>query len=400
MNLIKMVDTADGGGSISHNRLIGTSVCQAHGVLAGHVAAGHAMMCWNSRRRLLLITLLVAAAAGAGTLMARWRSPIYSPERETQHVALHIDPTHLDFGEVWETDQFEWQVPVRNSSSEPIRAVSGASSCACASATPTVVIPPGGTAEMKFRIDLRPRSGGAEPTAVRDTRIKVSIGIDLSVSDTNSEIELRGRVRKALVVATNLVDLGCIPPGGMPITRVIAVRPLMALSDLTATPDDEVVRCRLAPTNTGWDLSLTPIANLPPGNYKTTVRLQPTLASNNQPPAVNLSAQFDLLGDIQPDSSPLVLGTHTVGSNAEGRITLRSLSGRPFVVEKWTVGQTESLEVAVGGAESASCSFTVRHKVRTAGDQHTNVRFEGKDGYGQWFQVVIEVRCYGLQLPE
>lgn len=67
--------------------------------------------------------VLVASgfAVGAATLTARWMNRNAQPvPPKSEQPALIVDPAHLDFGEAWETEKFEW-VEVRIAAETPRR---------------------------------------------------------------------------------------------------------------------------------------------------------------------------------------------------------------------------------------------------------------------------------------
>jgi hypothetical protein len=350
------------------------------------------------RTRTVLTLALVAAcgAAVAGTWAGRLSRGTPAASQPAAPSDLVIDPAGLDFGEAWETDQFEWTVSAHNASSAPIRASIRASSCSCVAPAAATLIPPGGSAPLKFRIDLRTRCASVAPVPAEDVRIKVSVGVD-GGAGRPAEVELRGRVRRALAVGARLIDFGRIDASAPPVTRAVPVRALTNLRELTATPDEAVVEVETHPTGEGrWEIRKHPAPHLPPGKYKTVVRLRPVLATGEPVPPASLPVEFELPGDVQPDSAVIALGARHVGDVIETPVTLSSRSGRPFVVSACVAEPKDGIDVDAGHAEGASHAVTVRLKASAAGDQKARVRFQGKDAAGKAFEAIVEVVYYGL----
>lgn len=74
-----------------------------------------------------LMAVGVAVAARFATL-AVLGSPV---TKSVESPVLSIRPTQLDFGDVWEQEQFIWPVQVENTTDQPqdVQSISG--SCAC-----------------------------------------------------------------------------------------------------------------------------------------------------------------------------------------------------------------------------------------------------------------------------
>ena len=310
---------------------------------------------------------------------------------------LQIDATGLNIGEVWETDNFVWTVPVRNRGSRPIRVASFKSSCSCVAASSPTPIGPDETVDVKLQIDLRNRCAMAPLQAVRDVEFKVYLGSDSVPAGRLTPIELRGLVRSAVAISARSVDLGRLPAATAPKVRDIAVRALLGLRDLKATSESASVRAEVKPTGTGtWVLRVSAVPNLSPGKYRSTVRLQPFLSSGDTVPSVGIPVEFDVLGDVQPDSAVMLLGTHTVGSTVEGRITLYSLSGRPFTVHRWCAEPPGGVEVSPIDSITSASTFMIRQQVGAPGDQLVRIHFGGRDAQGQAFESFVDVYRYGL----
>jgi hypothetical protein len=317
------------------------------------------------------------------------------PPPNSEQPALTVDPHHLDFGEVWETDQFEWTAPVRNHTDAPLRVSSYGSSCACVSATSTSVIPPDKTAPLTFRIDLRQQCVGVEPKAVREAKIRVSLGRDSSPTEKPVLVELSGRVKAALVVPARSVDFGRFPATATAKPRVIPVRSLVGLRELAVDVDGASVAADLKPLAADrWELHLRP-ATTAVGRHVAKVKLTPTTSAGEAVPPVTIPAAFDVLHDIQPDTSFVPLGVGRVGETLSGTLTISSLSGRSFALPTCEGGAVPLLSTNLG-APQANYTFKIDRTVTAVGNHVTPVVVRGRGADGQPFELSVAVQWYGV----
>jgi len=118
-----------------------------------------------THRKIAKVAFLSAAvAAVGGTLAARWTSP----ERTSQATVpiLHVPAAKLTFGELWETNRFDWTIPIENLSSSTVTISRVQSSCNCLIVAPDrFSIEPGQYHEVRLAIDLRAKLSA--PAAAR-----------------------------------------------------------------------------------------------------------------------------------------------------------------------------------------------------------------------------------------
>ncbi|MBX9583962.1 MAG: hypothetical protein K2X87_26990 [Gemmataceae bacterium] len=345
------------------------------------------------RVRAAVIGTLLVALVAAGALFGFQRRSARTPAVAAEPDRVVAEPRSLDLGEVWESDKFEWPVTVRNLGAEPVRVSSLTAACSCVgSASSTVEVPPGEARPLPFVLDLRETCASAEPAAVRDVKLPLGVSVDPADAQPRSRWVVRGRVRSAVHVSARAIDLGRYPAGSAPRSRVVRIRELVPLSDLTADTDSPALAVRLKPAGSAaLDLVVEPHANLPPGRYQAEVLIRPTTAAGTAPPPTRLPVEFEVLDDVQPDAPAVLLGPRPVGEVAEGTVTLRSFAGHALRDVTWTTDGPE-VEVRPGDGDG---TFVVRSKVARPGDQAGRVRFAGTAG-GRPFVVSVEVRYYGL----
>ena len=150
----------------------------------------------------------VALAAAAGTLTARWmsRHAQPAPAPKSEEPALTVDPRYLDFGEVWETDKFEWPIIVENRGTETQVVTKVNGSCTCLSITPSeFTLAPGQKLKVQAVLKLRGRSSPSETQTHED--FAVTVWADVSGKSKPVAWQLRGRLKRAISTPDQM-DLG------------------------------------------------------------------------------------------------------------------------------------------------------------------------------------------------
>jgi hypothetical protein len=349
-----------------------------------------------TRRRLILLAFLAAGlAAVAGNLTGRWRSS-GQPAADQPASSLYIDSRDLDIGEVWEQDRLVRRIRVYNRGSEPARVTTLAGSCACVGpGSVSETIPPGESREIPVELDLEATCSAAGPSYIRQVKLPLPLSVEPAVAGRPWQI--RGRVRSALAVPVRLIDFGRMPPHSPPRSRVIPVRALTGLSDLSVSVDQPYVSAGLKPSGPGtWELTVRTIPALPPMRSSASVELHAVTTHGEPVPPVRVSVEFEVLGDIQPDTPDVLLGTCQVGGSAEGRFILASFSGRPFQVTGWKCEPGGHFDLAQETATGVEYSFVVRHRVTAPGDTGGTIIVTGRDAAGSPFEITLRVYCFGV----
>src|SRR5262249_44871621 len=124
--------------------------------------------------------------------------------------SLSIPADKLDFGEVVESDQFSWVLPVTNETNHPVEIISFASSCGCVSLTPqNVVLSVGETCDIKVLLNLTsvPPGTRASNTARDEFNVKIAPVLKTSSPLAARSVAwlLHGRVKKAFEVTPNTI---------------------------------------------------------------------------------------------------------------------------------------------------------------------------------------------------
>jgi hypothetical protein len=173
---------------------------------------------------------------------------------------VYAIPESLDFGEVWESEAFPWQVELENRASERVVIDELKGSCSCISTnTSEISLNPGEHRQVDFIINLadnRPY----DTNSSRDVRIQLSGRV--SASDGSSLIHtwyLRGRVKRYLISDPTALAFGEIVVDGSGEQKRVGITSRIPLRSL-----------RIAAAPPGWQVTATRV-ELPPGDFALTV---------------------------------------------------------------------------------------------------------------------------------
>ena len=349
-------------------------------------------------RRPVLILVAAATVVAIGAIAARRLANRPAAGTARTPPLLVLDEQQVDFGQVWETDEFEWHVPVRNASCEPTRVRAASGSCGCvASGQPEATVPSGTSARVPIRIDLRNTCGLAADQHVREFKTDVFLVANPGPGQEAYPVTLRGRVKAAVRLPVLAVDLGRVWVDAPPTERVIPVRFLTSLRDVTLTVQGTGLTASfgLAADAGGGEMTVRRSPGLVAGRYSGQLVLQPS-APAELIPAVRVPYSVEMLGDVQPDAPVVLLGPAPAGAVLGGTSTLSSFSGRPFRLSAWTAADPDGLEVVLPGAAGRALELTVRQRVTGPGDRANRLTLSGAGPDGEKFEVDVEVRYYGL----
>ena len=253
---------------------------------------------------------------------------------------LEVDPEHLDFGEVWVQDKFQWTLPITNTSSEPVEVLEFRTTCACTSIEPkSVVIPAGETVAIQLTVDLTTviKSGvTAEDVEPFSMRVVPLLRNGLA---QYSGWELKGRIMSPIVgglpllVFDDEVIAGAVPASA---TITIRCRQFVEGIDCERSSNGNIASVRIERVDelkAVYALSVTLSPNTPPGTLTERLMLNFTTANGQHMPSVPLSIRARVVSDIQLSPPEIALGRMAVSALAEETVTVSSRSGRPFVIE-------------------------------------------------------------------
>ena len=336
--------------------------------------------------RITLLACVLAVAAGVVSGRALWpRTERVAPATATTP-SLHVPNARLNFGEVWESDHFEWILPVHNRGTTSVAVTGIAGSCQCTTVEPQqFTLAAGQTINVRVAIDLRDKAkskpeAGSRPFSVVLTPL---IKIEPGEKRTPTEWTIAGRVRP-VIHSPKEVYLGShsdLRPNLFPSSIVVeSFVPLQALNATIDHPSVEfaVIKDSAVPNRYRIDLRAKPEAAFALGEFASVLTLQPIASDSGVLPTNRILLTGRILADVQADPPEILLPTRPVGDVVHDVVTLRSLTGSPFQIEGFRAtgmgiaiepsGEGNTFRVKLDlqsiGAHRGSVAFDVRTKDR------------------------------------
>jgi hypothetical protein len=286
------------------------------------------------RRLLPIAAALSLLTVAVGAWLARSdRGRLPSPDTNPSVV---IRPHQLDFGGVWEQDQFVWPVEVENVTDRPQAVVSVSGSCACQTFEPRAfTLPPHGKQRVAVSLNLRQTES---PNSAGETPFRVAIWAQVAGERKQLDWVLSGRVRQAVRVPQRL-DLGRVSdlaPAKAAFTfGVPAYVPLGGLTVKSMGPAVEVESKHLyVGDRVHFNVTVTPNRGLPAGAHESNLVLTPHDPDGKPLPPKTVVARLTLGPDVQATPDLIYTGHREPGDTHAETITLHSVSGRTMTVTK------------------------------------------------------------------
>jgi hypothetical protein len=138
-----------------------------------------------------------------------------------------------------------------------------------------------------------------------------------------------------------------------------------------------------------YELTVTPAADLPVGRHEGSILVTATRPDGTLLPDQQVPVTLEVAPDVEAIPATVEFGCRDVGTEAAETVTLRSLSGRPFTVER-VAAEGDGLTV-----DSSDRGHTIRRRV-TGGPWEGRVRFTVRLSGGQVSQVIVPVRTHGF----
>ncbi len=298
---------------------------------------------------------------------------------------LSVPEDRLDFGTVWATNDFVWNLPITNQGSEPLEITDFLQSCTCTSVRPTqLAIPPGATETVKVHVDL-----------VTKYRDQTAFQITAKTRDPRGEVKaqqpwtISGRVNRLLTLDRPLQFQ----------TRSVLEQPLKPVECTAtfATPIDSLevesddrrfaVNAERIDGSDRFRIRLSSTRKLECGTLDQIVTLTPKKGGHDLP-ASKIRCTGAIERDIEPIPPPLLGGPRKVGETWNERLACLSRTGRSARILSI---RSDSPNI-VGEAEGTSA--TIRVSIREPGQQTAKVfvRVEGEDGT---YELPVDVYWLG-----
>jgi hypothetical protein len=358
----------------------------------------------------LLRTWIWVSVVIAGCLLAYGLGRERSEPVQTIH-GLFVDPSYLDFGEVWEQHNIIWTLPIHNRSDADVAISSFAPSPLIMDVSPSnMVIPAGATSEARVTLDLTGRptratdgprigegSGRRRDSYTFEPLVTFEVPVGPQVMGCSSnEVgwRLKGRVRRILSLTPSFVEFDITATPGRPFqSKLVTVTQHLPLATLTCRCDSALALAQFDAR--GRVLHIRPARTLPGGSFAFDVKLQATTTGGEKLPIMRLPVSGRLLRDVHPSPEALNFGAAFIGESLTETIVLRARSGKPFVVEK---AHSPNPDLTIEGltmTPAALARVQITQRIARVGAQKGRINFVVRTIGEDEETVSVELSYYG-----
>ena len=355
---------------------------------------GQPRISWKGEIVFTLVALLVILAISA----FRWVHNRQTSGAAFANGGLTISPEQLNFGEVWETSQFNWPLTIQNPQDRDVEIQDLRTSCTCSQLHPrSLKIPAGQQGVVQLTLDLTAARSKVPDAEWRDFQVTLSPRIEdaWKVGWT-----VGGRVHTAIRLEQPVLDLGRHSEAEQPLPKQKSfVTSYVRLTDLHARPSTSLLSVeakRSAGKPPGFELLVSPAA-FPVGPIEATIALTPQLEDGVKIPPKSIVVVGRIVSDFQASPPEAVFGGRALGEVAEETLTLYSLTKQLFeVVSLKTEGEELAVEKAAFG-DAASPTFILRQRIGRLGHQEGRVVFRLRDSTKRESKLEVPVSYLGIR---
>ena len=345
----------------------------------------------------MLRATICCVVAGAGTWTARTLSEKASPSDTEPPVAfatLTVDPYALDVGVLDEGTSPVFRLPMRNSSSEPIR-VRDITSCYCLTIEPrSFTVPPGGSVDVRLTFAI-PQRTPAEVGLVRRP-FEYAVTALHGNGDKSTSWRLHGSINSRMTLDTMVLSWGDeLIQGQKYPTRQVIVTAHVPVQSLHTAVDARFATAtvrRDATNPNQFTVSVALKTPLPTGSFDKRLGIGIIDLDGKCVPGTGLSLQGTVQPQVRAVPTRVLLGSHMVGDMAEAFVVLQPRLAFDFLVQKI---EADSADLVVTPADVKGSpkgrTFRVAQRIARTGEQIQNVRFTVRKTTGETIVVPVEV---------
>lgn len=324
-----------------------------------------------------------------------------APKVVSVNGGLIVDHASLDFGTVFEQNNFVLPIRVKNPTANAVQVDGVKTSCVCTSVEPKeFAVEPWGEKIIHVSLELTSHAGDSGSALEKPTQFSASLVPQIANAGATKLDEWRivGQVRKALKVENGFVDLGDVSvldernvSAGV---RVMCVEPVASLAASCDPAFGEVHDSTLAGPSGFREIQFTLAKGLPLGPFQTSLQLVPVEGEGKSLPPISVPVVGRMVEDIQFFPAEVALGAVKLGESESETVELRSLSGRVIAVES-ADGVVDGLNVDTERlpGQSGRCRLVMRPS--RLGAISSKVNFTVRSG-DKTVIVPLRVTCIGL----
>jgi len=348
-------------------------------------------------RVLFVLFAALAVAAVSMTAYFTWPPDAAGPVANT----LTVPASALNFGDVGVRNDFQWTIPVHNTSSEEIAVTAFQSSCACTSAEPeALVIPAGQTREVLLTLDLTTRS--SEKAALPIRTFEVSLVPRTTPPVQRSPWIISGRILQPYYLTpTHLVFAGSERVvRGMPApNKYLRVKSHQKLRQLSAECDEAIGSVRCVPGDEGsleFRIDFTPNNTMPYGLFEGKIILTGIAMDGARFPGLSVPVAGRVVTDVECIPSTVEFGIQEVGTTVIETILLQSQSEALFeIVSDDAASDVIAIRRVSKEANAIRHEVEIRVQVNHAGHHQSVLNVRVRMPGGEIEQIPIPFNFYG-----
>ena len=356
---------------------------------------------WTETRR----GRIVIMASMLGLFVLVFWMAMKSRQMLASRAGLVVDEQYLSFGEVWETEQLDLDLPITNTTKRAIDVTGFLLSCECLEIQPdSLTIPPGETRICHLKLNLLARQdqniaaatdfakgGPATTRAYKRVNVKI-VPVTAGSTSWQQGWVIHGSVRQmvsfkpAQVSFTESLVKGMRYP-----SAAVKVAVKVPVENVIVDCDPHMAKFsleRLENSLTEYILRIAPKEELPIGLFAFPIRLRVITGKGETLQSRSLFVRGEVVEDVQAIPSRLYLGSHAIGKAVSETVLLRSNSGSNFEVDGI---ENENPDVTIkpsGDYRSGGKSFRIVQIITGSGWHQRKVQFIIQHGPGERSQKI------------
>lgn len=345
------------------------------------------------RRAVPIFVVAIASTGGFGLGILRHKTD--------GNLGVVARESSLDFGEVWESGDFKWDLVLENPTSAPVSIESLEASCGCTAPTPQkLTIEPASSAVVRLRMDLSPRKGRDAKSPLTDFSVAVIPTFrrgDQKLAGKGWAV--RGRVHHALAPSVRLIAFGRtdqLVAGAKTAPIEITADELCPLESVVASADPPLVATSVSRESDAqrFRIEVVPIADLAPGPFACSLQLHGATAAGERLPPIVVKIEGVVLAPVVAIPDEVDFGLRSPGELAAATVRLQSLVRKGFELENVEVLGDEGEPLSVEKMAGGDGVLHFRKQFAQTGKYSAKARIKIRPQGGEPFDLTLPVRAY------
>jgi hypothetical protein len=350
---------------------------------------------------LILLGVAIAASVAGKFAAAGFKNLLDTHTHTHIYDFLQVVDSTTNFGEVWESEAYEWAVRIENTGQEEIKIDKFRFSCNClVIEPPSLSIPSGESREVKLKLDLTAKVSATDTQQVRKFDVSIAPVVLNEPDVTPKWWTIRGLVRPVIRRSNLKLDFGSIPHKSQPLaSREMTIQAELRLDRLEASDSTGRFQVTVKPNSdrTQFTMNVEPRGHFPTGPFVGQIELRPVGEKGQQFPSLRVPLQGEIVDDIQASPPMVIFGLRNVGENAKESFTLRSQTNQPFQILSMETSKKEFSVDAVSSSEAkVTHDISVNANIHELGESEGKLQISIRDSDGQKRSLVVVLRYHGM----